>query len=129
MKVVFINGDAKKDSKILKSHQLIIEVLAQEEIETEIINLSERTVLRCCGCYACMSKQLSQCSMNDDYFNECFAKMVAADGIILGSPPISSGVTSQIKAFLVRASLVLSANHILLRHRVGSVIFSSRTGS
>ena len=65
--------------------------------------------------------------MTDD-FNDCLEKMIAADGIILGSPVYSAGVTSQIKAFIDRASVVLSANKGLLKHKVGAVVIAARRG-
>lgn len=64
----------------------------------------------------------------NDFFNECFAKMVASDGIILGSPVYSAGVTSQMKALIDRASMVLAGNRGLFKYKVGASVAAARRG-
>lgn len=54
--------------------------------------------------------------------------MRAADGIILGSPVYSAGVTSQIKALIDRASVILAGNKGLFRHKVGAAVIAARRG-
>ena len=66
--------------------------------------------------------------MEDDAFNECLEKIIAADGVILASPVYSAGVTSQMKAFIDRASIVLAANRGLLRHKAGAALVAARRG-
>jgi multimeric flavodoxin WrbA len=64
----------------------------------------------------------------NDSFNDIFAAMIEADGIILGSPVFSTGVTSQIKALIDRASMVLSGNRGLFKHKVGGAVVAARRG-
>lgn len=56
--------------------------------------------------------------------------MIASDGIILGSPVYSAGMTSQMKALIDRVSMVLAGNKGLLKHKIGtSVIVALRGGA
>ena len=59
---------------------------------------------------------------------QCFAKMVEADGIVLGSPVYSADVTAGMKAFLERAGVVVATNPGMLRHKVGASVAAVRRG-
>ena len=128
MKVVGINGSPRKDGNTAILIRTVFAELNEQGIETELIQLSGQTVKGCIACWKCMELKNQRCVITDDFFNECLAKMVAADGIILGSPVYSAGVTSQMKALIDRASIVLAANQGLLRHKVGAAVTAVRRG-
>ena len=54
--------------------------------------------------------------------------MAGSDGIIPGSPVYSAGVTSQMKALIDRASMVLVGNKGLFKHKVGASVLAARRG-
>ena len=58
--------------------------------------------------------------------NAWIAKMVEADGILLGAPVHFSGMAAGFKAFLDRAFYVCGNNGSLLRHKVGAAITAVR---
>lgn len=128
MKVVGINGSPHKDGNTAILIRTVFFELELQGIETELIQLSDRTIRGCTACWACHVSPNKQCAICDDDFNDCFAKMAAADGIILGSPVYSAGVTSQVKALIDRASIVLAANKGLFRHKVGAAVTAARRG-
>lgn len=128
MKVVGINGSPRQEGNTAILIQTVFSELNQKGIETELIHLAKKTIKGCTACWSCMTQKNGKCVMSDDYFNDCFEQMVAADGIILGSPVYSAGVTSQIKAFIDRASVVLAANKGLLKHKVGASVIAVRRG-
>ncbi|HWR44144.1 flavodoxin family protein [Sporomusa sp.] len=128
MKVLGINGSPRKDGNTAILIRTIFEELNEQGIDTEIIQLSDVTIKGCVACGGCVAHKNEKCIVVDDNFNECFAKMVAADGIILGSPVYSAGVTSQIKALIDRAAIVLAANKGLLKHKVGAAVVAARRG-
>ncbi|AKB48120.1 iron-sulfur flavoprotein [Methanosarcina sp. Kolksee] len=128
MKVIGINGSPRKDGNTAILIQTVFEELTKEGIETELIQLSEKNIGGCKACWACHKNKNKQCVIKDDFFNECFAKMLASDGIILGSPVYSAGVTSQMKALIDRASIVLAGNRGLLKHKVGASVVAARRG-
>lgn len=128
MKVVGVNGSPRKNGNTAILISIVFDELRREGIETELIQLSEKKIEGCIACRGCIKKQDAKCVKTEDSFNECFAKMIAADGILLGSPVYASGVTSQIKALIDRASMVLSGNKGLFRHKVGAALVAARRG-
>lgn len=126
MKVIGINGSARKEgntSIIIKS--IFIE-LEKKGIETELVELADKSVKGCIGCFGCNGRK--QCVVKDDFFNDCFNKMVNADGIILGSPVYSADITSKMKAFLERAGVVVATNPGMLKYKVGASVVAVRRG-
>ena len=101
MKVIGINGSARKDGNTSLLIKAVFAELEAEGIETDLVQLHGKALEPCKACFGCGGKR--QCVVKTDYFNECFAKMVEADGIVLGSPVYSADVTAGMKAFLERA--------------------------
>jgi multimeric flavodoxin WrbA len=128
MRVVGINGSPQQEGNTSILIHTVFAELNSQGIETEMISLAEHTIKGCSACRACMQLKNRKCVITDDAFNKCLEKMIAADGIILGSPVYSAGVTSQIKAFIDRASMVLAANRGLLKYKVGAAVMAVRRG-
>ncbi len=72
-------------------------------MQTEIVALNDKNIAPCSGCYQCA--ELKRCAIKDD-FEEIFAKMIGAHGIVLGSPVYHGGVTANLKALLDRAGFL-----------------------
>ncbi|MZP28752.1 flavodoxin family protein [Heliobacterium undosum] len=128
MKVIGINGSPRRNGNTAILIQTIFDELNQQGIETELIQLADHPIKGCTACGGCMIQKNKRCVMDDDFFNDCLEKMVTADGIILGSPVYSAGVTSQIKALIDRASIVLASNRGLLKYKVGAGVTAVRRG-
>ncbi|WP_410510145.1 flavodoxin family protein [Methanosarcina hadiensis] len=128
MKVLGINGSPRKNDNTSILIKTVFDELMKEGIEIELIQLSENKIEGCRACRACHKNRNKQCVITDDFFNECLEKMIASDGIILGSPVYSAGVTSQMKALIDRASMVLAGNKGLLKYKVGASVVAARRG-
>lgn len=128
MKVIGINGSARKDGNTAILIRTVFAELEREGIETEMLQLAGRPLQGCRACWHCHANKEPRCAIINDFFNECFAKMVAAEGIILGSPVYSAGVTAQIKALIDRAGVILAGNKGLFRHKVGAAVIAVRRG-
>lgn len=126
MKVIGINGSARKNGNTSIIIKTIFMELEKKGIETELIELADKTVKGCMGCFGCKGRK--QCVIKDDFFNDCFNRMVNADGIILGSPVYSADITSKMKAFLERAGVVVATNPGMLKHKVGASVAAVRRG-
>lgn len=74
----------------------------------------------------CFANQDQRCANNNDILNELIARMVEADGIIIGSPTYFANVSSEVKALIDRAGLVSIANGHLLRRKVGAAVVAVR---
>jgi multimeric flavodoxin WrbA len=61
-----------------------------------------------------------------DMINECLDKMVAADGVLLGSPTYFSDVSASMRAFIERCGFVSRANDYLLKRKVGAGVIAVR---
>ena len=126
MKVIGINGSARKDGNTSLLIKAVFAELEAEGIETDLVQLHGKALEPCKACFGCGGKR--QCVVKTDYFNECFAKMVEADGMVLGSPVYSADVTAGMKAFLERAGVVVATNPGMLRHKVGASVAAVRRG-
>ncbi len=79
--------------------QWVLEGAEAAGAKTELMDL---TSLRIEACNACESCSLtSQCVYNDDFLL-LYERMIAADGIVLGSPVYIDNVTGQMKVFIDR---------------------------
>jgi multimeric flavodoxin WrbA len=126
MKVVGINGSARSDGNTAILIKRVFAELEKEGIETELIQLAGKTIRGCMACYKCMENRDKQCSVKNDFFNECYEKMVKADGIILGSPTYFSDMSAEMKALVDRAGFVSMANGGLLKRKVGVAVSAVR---
>jgi multimeric flavodoxin WrbA len=128
MKVVAINGSARKDGNTAILVRRVFSALENEGIETELVQLAGKPVQGCNACYRCMKEQNRQCAVEDDIVNECIAKMDEADGIILASPTYFADVSSEMKALMDRAGFVAMANGGMFRRKVGAAVVAVRRG-
>lgn len=126
MKVIGINGSARKDGNTAIIVGKVFDELNEEGIETELIQLADYEIQPCRGCFACKGR--GNCVFTKDGFAEIFSRIVEADGIILGSPVYSADVSAKMKAFLERAGVVVATNPRLLRHKVGASVAAVRRG-
>lgn len=126
MKVIGINGSARKDGNTAIIVGKVFDELNEEGIETELIQLADYEIQPCLGCFACKGR--GNCVFAKDGFAEIFSRIVEADGIILGSPVYSADVSAKMKAFLERAGVVVATNPRLLRHKVGASVAAVRRG-
>lgn len=124
MRVIGINGSARKDGNTAIIVGKVFDELNKEGIETELIQLADYEIQPCRGCFACKGR--GNCVVARDSFAEIFSRMVEADGIILGSPVYSADVSAKMQAFLERAGVVVATNPGLLRHKVGASVAAVR---
>lgn len=126
MKVVGINGSARKDGNTAILIRSVLAELAKEGIETELVQLAGKKIRGCTACLKCRENKDQRCSINNDSFNKCFAKMLEADGIILGSPTYFADLTPEMKALIDRAGYVSRGNGDLLKGKVGAAVSAVR---
>jgi multimeric flavodoxin WrbA len=126
MKVVAFNGSPRKEGNTFQSLQIVMAELQKEEIETELIQVGGKVLHGCTACYGCYKNKDRECAIKKDELNSYIAKMIEADGIIIGSPVYFSNVTSEVKAFMDRAGLVARANDYLFDKKVGAAVLAVR---
>jgi len=126
MKVVAINGSARKDGNTAILINQALRALEAEGIDTEMIQLSGQSIRGCTACGKCFENKDKKCVVDNDPLNEYLAKMLEADGIILGSPTYFADLSSELKAVIDRAGFVARANGNLFKHKVGAAIVAVR---
>jgi multimeric flavodoxin WrbA len=126
MKVVAFNGSARRGGNTAILLGYVLGELAQEGIETELVELSGARIHGCLACRKCSARKDRRCSQTDDVGNLCIDKMAAADGILLGSPTYVTDVSPEIKALIDRAALVGRANGGMFRRKVGAAVVAVR---
>ncbi len=126
MKVVAINGSARKDGNTAILLRYVLAELEREGIETEMIQLAGKKIHGCLGCRSCFARKDGRCAQKDDDGNALIDSMAAADGILLGSPTYVTDVSSEMKALIDRACMVTGANGKLLRRKVGAGVVAVR---
>jgi multimeric flavodoxin WrbA len=128
MKAIAINGSPRKGGNTEILLKKALAPLAAAGWDTEFIQLGGASIRGCQACYVCFEKKNFRCSQKDEFFNQCFEKMVAADAIILGSPTYFTDVSAEMKALLDRAGLVALANGGLFRGKIGAAVVAVRRG-
>jgi len=126
MKVVAFNGSARKDGNTAILIRKVFGELKAAGIETEMVQLAGKKIRGCTACGKCYQNKDKKCVVDDDILNECLEKMVAADGIILGSPTYFADVTTETKALIDRAGFVARANSDMLKRKVGAAVVAVR---
>ncbi len=100
MKILGINSSPRgKNSRTLKLVDAVLEGARQHGAETELVDIGAMDIQYCIGCQVCYAE--GECIQEDD-LTELWAKMMRADGIVLGSPVYINGVTAQLKTMIDR---------------------------
>jgi multimeric flavodoxin WrbA len=120
MKIIGFNGSPRKDGNTTSLMTYLLEEVEREGIETELVQLSAKPIHGCIACYRCFENQDQRCGVKNDAANEYIEKIVAAQGVVLGSPSYFQDVTAEMKALVDRAGFVGLANGRIYRNKVGA---------
>jgi multimeric flavodoxin WrbA len=126
MKVIAFNGSGRKDGNTAILLNVVLGELSNEGIETELVQLAGNSPHGCIACYKCFENKDQKCAVSTDSINEYLAKMIEADGILLGSPVYFADATAGIKALIERCGMVSAANGGLLKRKVGAAVAAVR---
>ena len=126
MKVIGINGSARKDGNTSILIRKVFDELEAEGIETRLVNLGPQSVNGCLACMKCFEKKDGHCVQDKDALNDWVDEMAAADGIVLGTPVYFANLSGQIKCFLDRAWMVARANDNMFKRKVGAAVVAAR---
>lgn len=129
MKVIGFNGSPRNDGNTALLMGYLLREVEKEGIETELVQLSAKSIHGCIACYKCFENKDQRCAVKNDAANEYIEKMTTAQGIVLGSPSYFQDVTAETKALIDRAGFVGLANGRMYKNKVGaSLSCFRRTG-
>jgi multimeric flavodoxin WrbA len=126
LKVVALNGSARKGGNTAILLGYVLRELEKEGIGTELIEMSGAKIHGCLACRECSKNKDRRCGQKNDMGNTYIEKMEQADGILLGSPTYVADVSSEMKALMDRACLVSKANGGIFRRKVGAAVVAVR---
>lgn len=111
MKAIAINGSHRRGKNTAEMLRIVLEVLEQGGVDTELLEISDLHIEFCTSCNRCLRK--TECSIKDDDMSLVGQKMLAADAIIIGSPVYFSNVTSKLKVFIERTRWMHMVENLL----------------
>lgn len=122
MKALFINGSPHVNGCTKRGLQEVEKVLKENCIETEWIEVGNKDIRGCIGCYYCRTH--NKCVFND-IVNESAPKFEEADALIVGTPVYYAGPNGQLHSFLDRF-FFSTATAFPKTMKVGATVVSSR---
>ncbi len=126
MKVVALNGSARRNGNTALLLRRVLGVLEKEGFETKLVQLSGKHLRGCNACRTCYRTKNKRCVIEDDPVNSYIKMMLNSDGIILGSPVYFSMMTPEMKALIDRAGYVAGANSDMFRRKIGAAVVAVR---
>jgi multimeric flavodoxin WrbA len=126
MKALGISGSPRPEGNTTIAVRTVLEVLAQEGIETEFLSLAGRPIKPCLACGGCAKADVPRCVQDDPAFEGIIEKFIQADAIVIGSPVYFGSATPQMMAMLHRVGYVSRCKGNLLRRKVGAAVVVAR---
>ncbi|MBS0014281.1 MAG: NAD(P)H-dependent oxidoreductase [Desulfobacterales bacterium] len=104
MKVLALNSSPRSQgqskTELMLSH--LVEGMKKAGAEVEIVNLREKKIKPCTGCFACWTKTPGICIHKDDMSAELFDKYRRSDMSVFASPLYHYSLNSVMKKFIER---------------------------
>ena len=122
MKVLMLNGSPHAEGNTSIALREMKKVFAEEGIEAEIVQVGNRDVRGCIGCYTCYKN--GKCVF-DDIVNELAPKFEACDGLVVASPVYYAAANSTLTACLDRLFYSTPFNKAM---NVGASVAVARRG-
>lgn len=122
MKVLLFNGSPKLHGNTAFALEQMIEVFAENGVETELIQVGSKNIRGCIACDSCY--KTGKCVF-DDLVNETAPKLAAADGVVIASPVYYAGPNGTLISFLDR---LFYSNTADLTMKVGASVVVARRG-
>ena len=114
MKVLVLNGSPKKQSDTFRMTERFLQGLnAAGEHEVTIVNVIEKAIAPCKGCFGCWQQGAGHCLIDDDQ-NGILDLYRASDFIIWSFPLYCYGMPSHLKAVLDRTIPLMKMDMVQL---------------
>ena len=109
MKILSINSSPRtggqSKTELMLSH--LVEGMQDAGAEVEVVNLREKKIKYCIGCFTCWTKTPGKCIHKDDMTKELFPKWLNSDLVVYATPLYNYTVNAEMKAFIERTLPVL----------------------
>ncbi|MDK2808689.1 MAG: hypothetical protein PWP24_1426 [Clostridiales bacterium] len=122
MKVLLVNGSARKNGCTYTALEEVAKTLEELTIETEIIHLGNRPINDCIACGKCRELE-NACIFTEDEINNIIKKAENSDGFIFGTPVYYAHPSGRILSALDR---MFYAGKEAFAYKPGAAIVSAR---
>jgi len=119
MKILAISCSPRKEGSNVVLLNEALRGAKADGADVELYSVAGKNLQPCDGCWACT--KTGKCHIKDDIQGELYDKMVAADGIIFGTPIYYYGMAAQAKIIIDR-SMALTGPDRTLANKVGGVV-------
>ena len=123
-RILAVNGSPRACGNTAFMLRTVLDICAHNGHETEFFQSGGRPVCGCLGCLAC-GQNIGHC-VQDDWINELYPKMIAADAILLGSPTYFGDLTPELKAVLDRCGTMSRRDGTGLSRKIGAAVCAVR---
>ncbi len=138
MKVLAIHSSPRTDGQS-KTHLMLSHLakgMREAGADVEVVELRNRTVKNCIGCYTCWTKTPGVCIHKDDMTLELYPKWLQSDLVVYATPLYHFTINAAMKAFIERTLPALQPFFVQhegktahpLRHKHPKVAFLSVAG-
>jgi len=104
MKIVSINSSPRSGgqskTELMLNH--LVEGMRDAGAEVEVVNLREKKIENCIGCFTCWTKTPGKCLQKDDMTNEIFPKLLTSDLVVLATPLYLHFMNGAMRSFMER---------------------------
>ncbi|MBU0513491.1 MAG: flavodoxin family protein, partial [Proteobacteria bacterium] len=138
MKVLALNSSARVGQGSITELMLdhLVQGMRDAGADVEVVNLKDKKIKTCIGCFTCWTKTPGVCLHQDDMTKELFPKWVESDLCVYGTPLFIHTVNATMKRFLERIIPVLEPYfveqdgrwHHPLRHQAPRAVILSVAG-
>ncbi len=118
MKILAISGSPRKDGNTVTLLNEVLKGAQQEGAETDLFSVAGKVIAPCDACISC--RKTGKCRIDDD-MQELYPKMLAADGIVIGTPIYHYMMIAQTKAIMDR-TFCLDKDQMAFANKVGGVV-------
>ncbi|MDJ0817982.1 MAG: NAD(P)H-dependent oxidoreductase [Desulfobacterales bacterium] len=109
MKVLAINSSPRGGGQSKTEMMLtpLVEGMRDAGAEVDVVNLREKKIKNCIGCFTCWTKTPGECVHKDDMTNELFPRWLESDLAVYASPLYHYTMNAEMKAFVERTLPIL----------------------
>ena len=122
MNVLLVNGSPHERGNTAQALKVVEEELKASGLETVWFQMGHGPVMGCQACEGC--RKTNRCVQRADGCNDLIERMLAADGVIIGSPVYFAGPNGALTALLDRAFYAAANQGQLLRGKKAAAVVS-----
>ena len=104
MKILALNSSPRaggqSQTELMLDH--LVEGMQKAGAEVQVVNLHEKKINYCIGCYTCWTKTPGKCLHKDDMTKELFPKWIDSDIAVYATPLYNYTLNAEMKTFIER---------------------------